>query len=92
MIKGWSHAPKDVCLDILDIFQADSDPDKPVGYTGFRPLFRRQPAVRGGRGMRDRGLGITQVGGDGEHARGIDQLPALFPAAFQFERQQAAEG
>ena len=43
----------------------------------------------GGGRVSDGGLGISQVGGNGEHAGGVDKAPGRFAAAVEFERDDA---
>ena len=47
--------------------------------------------MRGGRGVDDSRLGIAQVGGQGQHAGGIDTAPGLLTAAFDTERQNPSK-
>jgi hypothetical protein len=46
--------------------------------------------VGGGGRVGDGALGIAQVGGNGDHASGIDHLPCLRLATLQLEREDAA--
>ncbi|MDT4844377.1 hypothetical protein FQZ97_783330 [compost metagenome] len=41
--------------------------------------------------MGDGGLGITEVGGDGDHPGGVDETPGRFLAALGLEAHHGAE-
>jgi len=73
MIDDFKWGEFTVKVD-CDVLQADGHADHALHDAGGLPLRLAQAPVRGAGRMRDGGLGVAQVGGDGAHARGVDHL------------------
>src|SRR5882672_2984628 len=71
-------------------FQADRDPQQPLGHPGAGPCLRRDPPVGGGGGVGNGGLGVAEVRRNGYQARRVDHLPRGLAASFDLERHDGA--
>src|SRR5947209_5865805 len=72
---GLRQPTLQVGREIGDRLEAHRDPHQPVGDAGGGARLGRDAAVRGRRRVRDGGLHVAEVGGDGNEAGGIDELP-----------------
>ena len=72
------------------MFDAYAQADHFRGYADFRLLFRRELAVRGGRGMTGQRLGVSHVDHALEEFEGVETLGAGFESAFHAEGEQRA--
>src|SRR6202022_4254034 len=72
--------------DIIQVLDSDGDPHQVLGDTGFQLLVVTQLLVRGGSGMDNKALGVSQVGQMREKLHRIDEFSAGFKAALDTER------
>ena len=77
--------------NVFNIFQPHRDPDQPLADARRLLLLRAQPPMGGGRWVGDGGLGVPQVGGNGEHAGGVDQAPGRLDTFFDTGLDQAIQ-
>src|ERR1700756_1736376 len=78
-------------LQVSNVFQAHGNADQAVTDTGRFTLLRRQAPVGRGAWVRDGGLAVTQVGGDGNQAGCIDKAPGALFAALDLETHHRAK-
>ena len=91
-VLGMFYNNRKVFRIFHQVFQTDRDADQAVTDTGISALLRGQAAMGSGRRMGNGGLGITQVGGDGDHPRGIDKAPGALFATLDLEADHGTEG
>ena len=72
------------------MFEADGDADESIADTCGRAFFGGQLGMGGAGGMGGDAAGVTEVGGQGQHFEVVQETPAAFEAAFQFEADDAS--
>ena len=74
--------------DVVDVLDANAQANHFGRDAGFQLLFRRQLAMRGGRGMAGQGFGVAHIDHALEQRERIEALHALLEAALQAEGEQ----
>src|SRR5690606_31385761 len=80
-----------VALYIGHTFQPHGYSQQATGNTGAGAVGFTQAAMSSGGRMGDGGFGVTEVGGDGNHAGSVHHLPGLFTAALHFKGQHTTK-
>ena len=83
---------RQIRLQISQVFKTDGNADQVVTNPCIGPFGRCQTAMGSGRRMGNGGLGITQVGGDGDHPRGINKAPGSLFATLDLKADHGTEG
>jgi hypothetical protein len=84
-------APLKIRNDIVDVLDADGQPDIAAGNACRQLIFGRKLRMRCGRGMDSQAACIPNISDMVEKLQGIDQPASGFSSAGQFEADQAAK-
>ena len=85
------EAAREILLEIVHFLEADRDAQQPIPDPRRLALLRGQATMRGGRGVGDGRLGITEVCRNRDQARGIDDAPRGLAPAVELKGEQSAE-
>ena len=90
LLAGLLQCLLDVVQDVIDMLQADGEPDE-VGCHPRGQLFLRRKLLvrRGGRMDRQR-LGIPHIGKMGDQSKGVDKFPSRFYASLDAKTKDGA--
>src|SRR5690606_11284535 len=80
-----------VALYIGHTFQPHGDAQQAIGNTGAGAVGFTQAAMSSGGRMGNGGFGVTEVGGDGNHAGGVQHLPGFLAAALYYKGQHTTK-
>src|SRR5690606_34177303 len=80
-----------VALYIGHTFQPHGDAQQAIGNTGAGAVGFTQAAMRSGGRMGNGGFGVTEVGGDGNHAGGVHHLPGVLAAVLYCKGQHTTK-
>ena len=81
----------DIGDNIVDVLDADGQTHIPLGHDGGVLLFRRQLRVCGRCGMNREAARVAYIGYMIEQFQRVDEAPARFLAAGEFEADQTAQ-
>ncbi len=95
-IGGVAHAASSACVeigqDVVDVLDADRQPDVTLGDAGRQPVFERKLRVRRRRRMDRQRPRVADVGDVIDQLQRIDEPPPGLAAALQLEARPARRG
>lgn len=84
------HCLLEVCNDVLDILQSDTEADEVRCYAGFAKLFVRELAMGVAGRMEYTGTCIGHMSDDADEVEVIHEADGILPRTFQTEGYDTA--